>query len=444
MGNEFSICCCNYRKDQESIEKEKYNKNKKVFQEPLNKINNEIYQLEYEKKLKEEKNNLQKEYENKLNEEKNSLHKEFEEKLEEQEKIYKEKIMKLDNSTILIGLNNIGATCYMNATLQALSNTKDFTKYFLNDYNYNPKDTNKNMSNEFYKLLNLLWDKNKRKGSFSPNDFKETLSKENPLFKGIQANDSKDLITFILEKLHSELNQPDNSPINGYAENQFDERYTLNLFYQDYQRNYKSMISNLFYGVLEIKNQCTGCNYVKFNFQIFNFLEFPLEQVNTFCFQNGKRMALVNSDGTNPDINLYECFDYYQKVELMSGDNQMYCNVCNATLNAYYNSTIYSAPKYLIINLNRGRNAVYQCKIYFPETLKLFKYVINTDGNTEYELYAVISHIGPSSMEGHFVAYCRNRMDDKWYCYNDAFVNECTKAQEYYNGMPYILFYRAK
>ena len=269
------------------------------------------------------------------------------------------------------------------------------------------------------------------------------MSKENPLFKGIQANDSKDLITFLLEKLHSELNQPDNSPINGYAENQFDEMYSLNLFNQDYQRNYKSMISNLFYGVIEIKNQCTGCNYVKFNFQIFNFLEFPLEQVNTFCFQNGKRMALVNSDGTNPDINLYECFEYYQKVELMSGDNQMYCNVCKATLNAYYSSTIYSAPKYLIINLNRGKNAVYQCRIYFPETLKLFKYVINTDGNTEYELYAVISHIGPSSMEGHFVAYCRNRMDDKWYCYNDAFVNECTKAQEYYNGMPYILFYRA-
>ena len=94
------------------------------------------------------------------------------------------------------------------------------------------------------------------------------MSKENPLFKGIQANDSKDLITFLLEKLHSELNQHDNNPINGYAENQFDESHTLNLFYQDYQRNYKSMISNLFYGVIEIKNQCTGCNYVKFNFQI--------------------------------------------------------------------------------------------------------------------------------------------------------------------------------
>ncbi len=33
---------------------------------------------------------------------------------------------------ILRGLNNIGATCYMNATLQCLSNTKPLTEFFLN------------------------------------------------------------------------------------------------------------------------------------------------------------------------------------------------------------------------------------------------------------------------------------------------------------------------
>ena len=434
----------NVHKEEVDKLNQEINNLKNIHKEEVNKLNKKINDLQlFHKKqideLSQEKINLEKAHKEEVDKYRDKI-----EILEKELKMSKDKIIELDNSTILIGLNNIGATCYMNATLQALSNTNDFTQYFLNDYKYNPKDISKNMSNEFYKLLNLLWDKNKKKSSFSPKDFKETLSKENPLFKGIKANDSKDLITFLLEKLHSELNQPDNSPVNGYAENQFDEKYSLNLFYQDYQRNYRSIISNLFYGVIEIKNQCTGCNYTKFNFQVFNFLEFPLEQVNIFCFQNGKRMALVNSDGTNPDINLYECFDYYQKVELMSGDNQMYCNVCNASLNAYYTSIIYSAPKYLIINLNRGRNAVYQCRIYFPETLKLFKYVINADGNTEYELYAVISHIGPSSMDGHFVAYCRNRMDDKWYCYNDAFVNECIKAQEYNNGMPYILFYRAK
>ena len=30
----------------------------------------------------------------------------------------------------------------------------------------------------------------------------------NPLFKGIQANDSKDLILFLLETMYNELNKP--------------------------------------------------------------------------------------------------------------------------------------------------------------------------------------------------------------------------------------------
>ena len=35
----------------------------------------------------------------------------------------------------LIGLNNIGATCYINSTLQCLSQTEGLTNYFLNEKN---------------------------------------------------------------------------------------------------------------------------------------------------------------------------------------------------------------------------------------------------------------------------------------------------------------------
>ena len=51
----------------------------------------------------------------------------------------------------------------------------------------------------------------------------------------------------------------------------------------------------------------------------------------------------------------------------MSGSNQIYCNTCNENTDAYYNTSLYSLPLYLIINLNRGKNAVYQCKVNFPE-----------------------------------------------------------------------------
>ena len=117
---------------------------------------------------------------------------------------------------------------------------------------------------------------------------------------------------------------------------------------------------------METKSQCHGCNIIKFNFQVYSFLEFPLQQVNQYFFNNNKR-PLYNKDGSNPDVDLYECFEYYGKVDLMSGDNQMHCNICNRLCNVYYSTIIYSTLIYLIINLKRGKGAIYQCKVNFPE-----------------------------------------------------------------------------
>ena len=369
---------------------------------------------------------------------------EFEKKQKDNEiKIKKlEDIIANQNKPILVGLNNIGATCYMNATLQCLSNTKKLTEYFL--YTFKNISPDKIMSNEYYKVLLNLWKRENNNKAYSPYSFKETLSKENPLFAGIQANDSKDLINFLIERFHQELNINDNKKnINIIANpDQTNEQMMLNSFLQEFKENFNSPISAYFYGILETKSKCQGCNIIKFNFQIYSFLEFPLQQVNQFFFNKGKR-PLFTSDGKNPDIDLYECLEYNEKIEVMTGDNQMFCNNCNKLCNALYSSLLYSSPYYLIINLNRGKGAVYECKVNFPEQLNLFNYLTNKQGFTVFELYAVICHLGPSSMSGHFVAYCRNRIDNKWYLYNDGIVTLCTRQYQYNDGMPYILFYRA-
>ena len=362
--------------------------------------------------------------------------------LEEEKKLFE--LSKLPNE---IGLQNIGATCYMNATLQALSNSNLFTEFFLTKYHYNSNDFSKKMSNEMYKVLINLWSDNKKKGDYPPNDFKKALSEENPLFAGVQANDSKDLINFLLERFHQELNTArkggDKNNDKIINVNQMDEQQTLKAFLDEYFNSNKSIILDCFYGILETRSKCSGCNVTKYNFQIYSFLEFPLQEVNNYMFQNGRRVSLVNNDGTNPDINLYECFDYYQKIDLMNGQNQMFCNICNGNRDTYYGTTVYSLPNYLIINLNRGKGATYSCKVIFPEMLNLLNYVSFKNGVTAMKLYAVICHLGPSSMSGHFIAYCKHRINNKWYKYNDSFVTECTQPNEYYNGMPYILFYKA-
>ena len=417
----------------------------KFKEEKLDNLNNKLKKdIKKLDKEKESLNNLITKKEQEIKEKENSL-KQREEKL----KRIKEYYYPPNTPPILIGLENIGATCYMNASLQCLSNTKKFTKFFLCDYDYK-KDDKKLMANEYYKLLKKLWNKENNNKPIKPTSFKEILSKQNSLFAGVAANDSKDFINFLIEKLHEELNEPkinkDNNNINNEINinniNYGNEMDMLKLFLSDFQIKFNSIISNLFYGILETKYHCNVCQDIKFNFQIYSFIEFHLQQVNTYFYNMGKRPLLINGN-INPDIDLYECFDYLSKIDLMSGQNQMYCNKCNKECDALYSTKLYSGPIYLIIYLNRGKGAVYECKVNFPEQLNLFNYLGFKDGPIVYDLYSVVCHLGPSSMSGHFVAYCKNRSDNKWYLYNDAIVSLCTKSQQYNDGMPYILFYQA-
>ena len=83
------------------------------------------------------------------------------------------------------------------------------------------------------------------------------LIQENPLFKGIAANDSKDLINFLLERFHQELNKTNTKNKNNLKNNNIDqtnEKQMLNTFLQEFKEKFNSPISDLFYGVLETKS----------------------------------------------------------------------------------------------------------------------------------------------------------------------------------------------
>ena len=343
--------------------------------------------------------------------------------------IYNEEPMDDKNIPGLIGLQNVGATCYMNAALQCLSNVESLRQYFLNNKAIINKPRINILSSSLLKVFENLWE-NPKISYFVPQEFKNTISRMNPLFDGVQANDTKDLILFILETIHNELNEVKNiNEINNNNFNPTDFNSVLNNFFIYFQNNFKSIISNIFYGMNNSMIQCCTCGVTTNNVQCFSILFFPLEEVRKFKgYQNNI-------------VGIIDCFDYNQKQEFMMGQNQIYCNYCHQMANAMTQTKIVYSPNILVINLNRGKGLMYNITINFGEYLELRDYVYYKDSPHYYELIGVVTHLGTSDMGGHFIAFCKNSNNCKWYKFNDAIVTETSFKEVISFGVPYVLFY---
>ena len=338
-----------------------------------------------------------------------------------------------------LGLENIGATCYMNATIQSLCNVFSLKKYFLNRKLIYQDTYNKNcqLTLEFYKLINHLWKESYHgKSYYTPRSFKDKISELNPLFQGIAANDSKDLIYFLFEKMHEELNNPDyqnNKALNVINNNE------LRNFRNNYYSKNSSIFSKTFYFEQESQLRCLNCNFNKLSYTIYNILIFPLEKVREYMvkkFPNGFM-----------SVKLEDCFENYQEEEILCGTNQIYCNQCGRMANASSSNKIFTLPEVMTIILNRGKGIEFDVNFEYPLKLNVDRFVLDKQcTNNNYELICVLSHIGPSGMAGHFISFCKSPIDDRWYIYNDAQVKECYDPRypndDMIEGLPYVLFYQ--
>ena len=179
--------------------------------------------------------------------------------------------------------------------------------------------------------------------------------------------------------------------------------------------------------------KCLNCNIITHNIQCFNILIFPLEEVRKFKHQ----IYNINSN----EVTLDDCFEYYQKEELMTGANQIYCNRCKAMANSLNSSKLITGPNVLVIILNRGIGIQYNVKLKFEEYIDIKRFINSKESPIFYELNGVVVHFGPSSMSGHFIAFCKSFVDHKRHKYNDAQVNLTSFQEVCTAGIPYILFY---
>ncbi|PWA28079.1 hypothetical protein CCH79_00012158, partial [Gambusia affinis] len=388
----------------------------------------------------------------------------------------------------LVGLKNLGNTCFMNSILQCLSNTQSLRDYCLHnshrrDLNNNSR-TNTALMEEFAKLIQIMWTSTSSE-AVSPSEFKTQIQRYAPRFVGYNQQDAQEFLRFLLDGLHNEVNRvtvrprgtvedfdhlPDeekgkkmwskylereDSKIVGESKSGFVVFLMtcqvisgrLDLFVSsDLRRLFAVILSSvpdLFVGQLKSSLTCSHCGFCSTVFDPFWDLSLP-----------------ISKKGYG-EVSLMDCMRLFTKEDVLDGDEKPTCYRCKARRRCTKKFTIQKFPKILVLlgagiqkellldssstaDLKRFSEARRTSKlstfVNFPmKDLDLREFASENSTNAVYNLYAVSNHSG-TTMGGHYTAYCRNPSSGEWYTFNDSRVTPMSSSQVR-SSDAYVLFY---
>lgn len=310
----------------------------------------------------------------------------------------------------LIGLPNLGNTCYLNSITQCLMHTIPLVKYLaLDTYKEDLQESHKdsNVVKVLSALAYNMWVDNPNQDNVNKlmMSYKRVLGDVSEIFEGFDQEDSSEAMGYILDALHESLKYPVKIEISGIPRTRHQKiQYNSIKSWEEYvQKNY-SVIIDTFAGQFHITTIVNSKLDVSHSFQPFHNL-----------------MLHIPNNATS----LYDCLDAFTEQEDIEG------KMLKKTM-------LYRLPKILVIQLSRFTNNLRKINklIDYPKTLNMTKYTSSSNVEKRYELYAVCNHFG-SMGGGHYTASAR--VNGKWYNFNDSMV---TPISEVVTAAGYILFYR--
>jgi ubiquitin C-terminal hydrolase len=342
----------------------------------------------------------------------------------------------------VVGLQNLGNTCYLNAAIQALRHVSDLTVFFhkhSEKWIHAESANNANLCRAYKDVITGLWS-GTGPGFMKPAgflySFRESL-KDCPTYEHMiapKAHDSHEALVFLLDQLHEGMKKP--LAINVVADKGSPVYKALTAWKEQVAPTY-SPIVDYFFGLMEVSVTCKGCNRVSCRYEPFNMLKvgFPDPKAST----------------------LEQCVDYEFSPEHLD-DYQ--CDVCSPDIpkgssevkakrpQGTVQRRIWRLPQNLILVLKRFNPNGSKCHANFSAepTQKFTKWFSDASPESSkpatYTLQSVVDHHG-SANGGHYVAQIKSPVTGKWNVYDDESVSTIQDGSKSFLGQPsYILFYR--